>query len=72
MPSVLIEPIKIQQVFQNLISNGIKFMDKPQEGGLSPVKKIVEGKGGKVTVVSPGEGIEFGFTLPKKGENSEP
>jgi hypothetical protein len=29
----------------------------------------VEGKGGRVTVVSPGEGIEFGFTLPKKGEN---
>jgi PAS domain S-box-containing protein len=119
LPSVLIEPIKIQQVFQNLISNGIKFMDKPQAGwvkvscreeggfwrfsvadngpgipekyherifnlfetihprdkkestgvGLALVKKIVEGKGGRVTVVSPGEGIEFGFTLPKKGEN---
>ncbi len=113
LPWVLFESVTIQQVFQNLISNAIKFMDKPEGGrvkiscreeggfwrfsvadngpgipekyherifnlfetihprdkkestgvGLTLVKKIVEGKGGKVIVVSPGEGTEFSFTL---------
>ncbi len=30
LPTVTGEPIRIQQLFQNLISNAIKYMDKPQ------------------------------------------
>jgi two-component system sensor kinase FixL len=30
MPTIVGEPIRIQQLFQNLISNSIKYMDKPQ------------------------------------------
>lgn len=30
LPTVRIEPVRIQQVFQNLISNAIKYMDKPE------------------------------------------
>lgn len=30
LPDVQYEEIKAQQVFQNLMSNAIKFMDKPQ------------------------------------------
>ncbi len=30
MPTVVVEPTRIQQVFQNLLSNAIRYMDKPQ------------------------------------------
>jgi signal transduction histidine kinase len=30
LPSVLMEPTKAQQLFQNLLSNAFKYMDKPQ------------------------------------------
>jgi signal transduction histidine kinase len=30
LPEVTIAPVKIQQVFQNLLSNAIDFIDKPQ------------------------------------------
>lgn len=29
LPTVMVEPTRIEQVFQNLLSNAIKFMDKP-------------------------------------------
>lgn len=114
-PTLVIEPTLIHQVFQNLISNAIKFNDKPegrikigcQDGGshwnfyvedngpgieekhfekiflifqtlnprdtfestgigLSIVKKIVDGHGGKVSVSSRiGEKTIFTFSLPK-------
>lgn len=30
LPTIMTEPTRIQQVFQNLISNAIKYMDKPE------------------------------------------
>jgi signal transduction histidine kinase len=30
LPTVRMEPVRIQQVFQNLISNAIKYMNKPE------------------------------------------
>jgi len=115
LPDVQYEEIKLQQVFQNLMSNAVKFMDKPKGEirisfiehqhniefsvkdngpgidkvyhkkvfqifqtlqardefestgvGLSIVKKIIEGYGGKISIDSEvGNGTTFTFTVIK-------
>ena len=122
LPAIRLEAVKTQQLFQNLLSNAIMFMDKPaglirvrgfpEAGGwhflvtdngpgieakyfdrifqlfqtlaprdqvestgvgLSIVKKIVDGAGGRVWVESqPGLGTTFHFTLPDAAHQPAP
>ncbi|HJT51032.1 MAG TPA: ATP-binding protein, partial [Nitrosospira sp.] len=56
LPTVVVEPTRIQQIFQNLLSNAIKYMDKPQceiRIGCRP-----EGNHWKFSVSDNGPGIE--------------
>jgi len=55
LPELLIEPVKIQQVFQNLLSNAIDFMDKP--AGLITVACAREAASWHFTVCDNGPGI---------------
>lgn len=55
LPIVMTEPTRIQQVFQNLISNAIKYMDK-QHGKIS-IACVAEGKQWKFSVADNGLGI---------------
>jgi signal transduction histidine kinase len=56
LPEVTIEPVKIQQVFQNLLSNAIDFMDKPE--GLVVVACVPEDGAWHFSVSDNGSGIE--------------
>ncbi|SCX58793.1 Tar ligand binding domain-containing protein [Nitrosospira sp. Nsp1] len=56
LPTVVIEPTRIQQILQNLISNAIKYMDKPR--GEIRITCIAEGEQWKFSVVDNGPGIE--------------
>jgi signal transduction histidine kinase len=56
LPEVHIEPVKIQQIFQNLLSNAIDFIDKPQ--GRVVVACVREGDHWHFTVSDNGAGIE--------------
>lgn len=56
LPTVKIEPTRIQQVFQNLISNAIKYMDKPE--GKIRIDCSAEEDHWKFTVIDNGPGIE--------------
>jgi len=57
MPRVMIEPTKAQQLFQNLFSNAIKYMDKPQ--GLVRVNCEADGEEfWRFSVSDNGPGIE--------------
>jgi PAS domain S-box-containing protein len=56
LPTVVVEPTRIQQIFQNLLSNAIKYMDKPRceiRIGCRP-----EGNHWKFSVSDNGPGIE--------------
>jgi light-regulated signal transduction histidine kinase (bacteriophytochrome) len=55
LPMVMTEPTRIQQVFQNLISNAIKYMDKPN--GKISISCVAEGKFWKFSVADNGPGI---------------
>ena len=56
LPSVMAEPTRIQQVFQNLISNAIKYMDKPD--GEIRINCSAEGKQWKFSIADNGPGID--------------
>jgi signal transduction histidine kinase len=56
LPVIEIEPTKVQQLFQNLFSNAIKFMDKPQ--GLIRVRCAAAGDFWHFQVADNGPGIE--------------
>ena len=56
LPTVMTEPTRIQQVFQNLISNAIKYMDKPE--GEIRISCVNEGKQWKFSIADNGPGIE--------------
>lgn len=56
LPSLLFEPTKAHQVFQNLFSNAIKFIDKPR--GIVRVRCEKEGRYWHFTVADNGPGIE--------------
>ncbi|MEO7558849.1 MAG: ATP-binding protein, partial [Nitrosospira sp.] len=50
------EPTRIQQIFQNLLSNAINYMDKPQ--GEIRIACCVEGEQWKFSIADNGPGIE--------------
>lgn len=56
LPVIRIEPTRIEQVFQNLISNGIKYMDKTN--GTIHVGCRAEGSNWRFSVADNGPGIE--------------
>ena len=56
LPSLLLEPTKAHQLFQNLFSNAIKFMDKPH--GLIRVRSELEGNYWHFSVTDNGPGID--------------
>lgn len=56
LPTVMAEPTRIQQVFQNLISNAIKYMDKPE--GEIRISCGAEGKQWKFSITDNGPGID--------------
>ena len=56
LPTIMTEPTRIQQVFQNLISNAIKYMDKPE--GKIRIACVAEGNHWKFSVTDNGPGIK--------------
>jgi PAS domain S-box-containing protein len=56
LPTVVAEPTRIQQIFQNLLSNSIKYMDKPR--GEIRIGCRAEGEKWKFSVSDNGPGIE--------------
>ena len=56
LPTVMVEPTRIQQVFQNLISNAINYMDKPK--GEIHIACVAEGKQWKFSIADNGPGID--------------
>jgi two-component system sensor kinase FixL len=56
LPTIKIEPTRIEQVFQNLISNAIKYMDKPE--GKIHIDCVSADKFWRFTVSDNGPGIE--------------
>jgi len=56
LPAIIFEETRIRQVFQNLITNAVKYMDKPQ--GKISIGCADEGKFWKFNVTDNGLGIE--------------
>jgi PAS domain S-box-containing protein len=59
LPTIYFEPTKVHQLFQNLFSNAIKFMDKPQ--GVIRVRAEREVSGWHFVVSDNGPGVEKKF-----------
>lgn len=59
LPNVVYEEVKLQQVFQNLISNAIKFMDKPQ--GIIEIEAIDNKGFVEFFIKDNGPGIESAY-----------
>ncbi len=57
LPTIMVEPTRIEQVFQNLLSNAIKYMDKPQ--GEIRIACSSEDKQWKFIIADNGPGIEL-------------
>jgi signal transduction histidine kinase len=57
LPDLVGDKIRIQQVFANLIGNGIKFMDKPQ---------------GEITVNCADDGVFWRFNVTDNGPGIDP
>jgi len=56
LPTIMTEPTRIQQVFQNLISNAIKYMDKAE--GKINIACSAEDRQWKLSIADNGPGIE--------------
>ncbi len=56
LPIVFAEQVRMEQLFQNLIGNAIKYMDKPQ--GEIVISAINEGNRYRITVADNGPGID--------------
>lgn len=56
LPTIFCDKTRIEQLFQNLISNAIKFIDKPE--GLIKISYVDEGEYYKFNVADNGIGIE--------------
>jgi two-component system sensor kinase FixL len=56
LPTIKTEPTRIAQLFQNLISNAIKYMDKPE--GKIHIACVADGNFWKFSVADNGPGIE--------------
>ncbi len=56
LPTIMAEPTRIQQVFQNLISNATKYMDKPE--GEIHIASSAEGRQWKFSITDNGPGID--------------
>jgi len=56
LPAIIFEETRIRQVFQNLISNAVKYMDKPK--GKISIGCADEGKFWKFNVTDNGQGID--------------
>ncbi len=56
LPTVMVEPTRIQQVFQNLLSNAIKYMDKPV--GEIRIACVAKGRQWQFSITDNGPGID--------------
>jgi len=56
LPMIVVEPTRIGQVFNNLISNALKYMDKPQ--GTVHIGCVADDKEWRFSVADNGPGIE--------------
>jgi signal transduction histidine kinase len=56
LPTLVVEKTRIFQVFQNLIENAIKFMDKPQ--GLIEIQCVEDEGFWRFSVIDNGPGID--------------
>ncbi|SOD41535.1 PAS domain S-box-containing protein [Nitrosovibrio sp. Nv4] len=56
LPTVVVEPTRIQQIFQNLLSNAIKYMDKSEN--VIRITCTAEGEHWRFGVTDNGPGIE--------------
>jgi signal transduction histidine kinase len=66
LPKVMADRVQLQQVFMNLMLNGIDAMKETNGGSELPISRsIIESHGGRLWATgAPGSGATFQFTLP--------